>query len=205
MLRTLLYTVVFLVYAVIFLVIALGGGIASFDYITRYNDGFNKLTLGVWQAAPEAGSEKQDIYAKAYSVRFDYLSIGAGEGLVFQAWNDEAGNDLNPACTYEIAGHLPEASFYTLYAVSSERTPLKTIDSLPAELYSRALLFSENGEVLIRVSPTAQPGNWLAVLGNKPYGLVLTLYNTSAARTSGLSAVTMPKLNIVKQAERNCG
>lgn len=191
-------------YIGIFLTVALGGGFASFDYMTRIYGGFDTLTLGVWQASPDMGTENQDIYSRAHAVRLGYISIGKGEGLVFQAWTDENHKALNPACSYELFGQVPEARFFTLYAVAHDGTPLNGTDDLPTKLYSRTLLFKDNGAISIRISPQAQSGNWLAVSGREPYGLILTLYNTSAARVSGLKALSMPSLKMIKQAGTNC-
>lgn len=196
MLRTLFLTV-----TVLF--IAIGGGAWSVHHVLLNFDGFGRLHIGQWQAFPDAGTENADPYATASAARRGDAALGQAEGLVFYLWGDDEGKPLTGRCRYRFKGSVPEARFFTLYAADKNLVPEKISPGLRSELYSQDIIRDADADITILVSSTAQPGNWLAVNGKQEYGLVLTLYDTPVAKTTGLARIAMPTVERIR--EERCG
>jgi len=191
------------IYLIVLLgLLSLGGGAWSVDYVLRHFDGFDRLKVGQWEAFPQSGTLAADPYARSRASILETIALGRSEGLVFTLWYDERGTRLRPACSYHLEGAIPEAGFFTLYAVDSERLPKKSTLGRPDEINSDNALRRPQGDYLITISSRPQPGNWLAV--DLPsaadervepyYGLVLTLYDTPIITTTGMAQLAMPKL-----------
>ncbi len=176
------------------LALALGGGIASVDMALDRFPGFGDLKVGAWTAWPQASGADADPYAKARAARKATLSLGAAEGLAFYAGHTDDGRTLRRGCAYRLTGFTPPARFWTLYAATPDLAPLEPRPGLPATLHSREALFDADGGATVTIGPDAAPGDWLAVEGGGDFVLVMTLYDTPAASSSGLADLVMPRL-----------
>ncbi|MBC2884728.1 DUF1214 domain-containing protein [Ochrobactrum sp. CM-21-5] len=179
---------------VVVLVLALGGGIWSVDLVLDRFGGFGELKVGVWSAYPAAGTTDADPYSKARAARKAYLALGAAEGLSFYARHDSNGRELRRNCIYQLDGLTPPARFWTLYAAAPDLEPIPQREELQTALHSRSLLYDDDGSISITIGPDASPKNWLPVQGSGNFVLVMTLYNTPAASSSGLSDLVMPRI-----------
>lgn len=179
------------------LITAFGLGIGSTVAMLDASQGFGAIRLGPWTAFPQAQMPDADPYAKAHRARAGRLLFGSAEGLTFQADNDQAQHRLSAACTYEIAGQTPPARFWTLYAADDTNEPLVPGTELPAAFNSWNVLRDGNGAFTVRISATAQPGNWLAVKRGRPYRLILSLLDTPTAGSNGVLEIDMPSLRKV--------
>lgn len=186
------------------LVIAIGGGAWSVNYALDTFDGFGRLTIGQWEAFPLAGTAEADAYARARAAKRGDISLGRTEGLIFQLWQDNNHHPLKSQCTYLLKGLLPETRLFTLYGVDHELRPLWIDDKLPTELYSGNVVWDKDGTLNVVISPSAQPGNWLATAGNRQYGLLLTLYDTPIATSTALQTLNMPVVEAVGTGVRDC-
>jgi len=196
MLRTIFLTVIVLFIAIV-------GGAWSVHLLLASFDGFDRLRIGQWEAFPNAGTPNTDPYALARAARRGNAALGRAEGLIFYVWHDDEGKALTSRCRYILKGSVPEARFFTLYAADKNHVPKRTGRLLPWELYSQDIIRDESGQMVIRVSSTAESGNWLAVEGDQEYGLLLTLYDSQVATTTGLAKLTMPTVQRIKEAR--CG
>ncbi|APX69335.1 MULTISPECIES: DUF1214 domain-containing protein [unclassified Brucella] len=187
-----MFKTIFKVVAV--LALALGGGIWSVDYVLDSFEGFGELRVGAWRAYPAAGTPDADPYSKARAARKAYLPLGTTEGLPFYAQRDSAGRELRRGCTYRLSGFTPPARFWTLYPATPDLKPIAPREGLQSALHSRAVLYEKDGSLSITISPDASPGNWLPVEGQGNFVLVMTLYDTPAGSSSGLSDLVMPSL-----------
>lgn len=178
----------------IVLVLALGGGIWSVDKVLDRFEGFDELRVGAWSAYPAAGTPDADPYSKARAARKAYLALGTAEGLPFYARTDNGGRTLQRGCTYRLSGLTPPARFWTVYPATPDLEPITPRDGLLEALHSREVLYGDDGSVTITIGPDAAPGNWLPVEGGGDFVLVMTLYDTPAASSSGLSDLVMPGL-----------
>lgn len=190
MLRTLLL-------AVVTLAIAFGLGTGSAWVSMTRLGAFGAVNVGDWSAYPVAGTPFADPYSKARAAREGSFALGAAEGIAFYAQRDADHHQLEPNCVYEVKGTSPSSRFWTLYAAGDDLLPLQAGENRPGALHSRELLREPDGSFIISVSATAQPGNWLAVSGTKAMTLVMTLYDSSAASSSGLVDITFPTIRKV--------
>ncbi|ANG95471.1 DUF1214 domain-containing protein [Brucella pseudogrignonensis] len=183
------------------LVISLGGGIWVTDYTLDNFDGFGELQLGAWSAYPASGTTDADPYSKARAARKAYLAIGTAEGLPFYARRDSNGRELRRGCSYRLTGLTPSTRFWTLYPANTNLEPIVPREGLQTALHSREMLYDNDGRVQVTVGPNASPDNWLPVEGSGSFVLVMTLYDTPAASSSGLVDLVMPRIVPVANLE----
>jgi hypothetical protein len=179
------------------LVTAFGLGVGSTVAMLDASTGFGAIRIGPWTAFPEAQMADADPYAKAHRARAGRLLLGSAEGLTFTADADKDGRPLSPACTYEMDGNVPLARFWTLYASDVSTEPLNPGDELPAAFNAWNVLRRPDGAFTVRISASAQPGNWLAVKRGRRFELVLTLLDTPTAGSNGVLEIDMPSLRKV--------
>ncbi|KAA0971089.1 DUF1214 domain-containing protein [Aureimonas fodinaquatilis] len=177
------------------LAIAFAGGAWSAKAMLDHFSGSDILRVGPWQADRMAGSPNADPYSRASYARQGSLAPGLGEGVSFRAALDSSGQALHTNCTYRLSGRVPAARLYSLAAFSVDGQMLVAQPSnLPAYLLSSGLARNDANEAPIIVSATAQPGNWLALAGNRPYVLALTLYDTPVTTSTGAAVPVMPSI-----------
>lgn len=185
------------------LIAFIGGGV-SVHYALRHFNGFHKVQIGAWAAYPQEESGEAEPYALAKYGRHTENSLGRAEGLSFYLNRDEEGNPLSGRCRYILRGQVPEAQFFTLYAIDKDRAPAAAAKNsgLPDKLFSQDIIRDESGAMTIILAAKAESGNWLAVPA-APYGLQLNLYDTPITAMSGLTKPSMPI--VVKIKEGRCG
>lgn len=176
------------------LAIAIGGGAASVGMILKSQEGIGAVSIGPWTAFPDSGTPDADPYSKARVARDGILALGRAEGLAFVAERDSSGTHLKRECSYRVEGGLPVARFWTLYASDKDQMALKSGMRRDGELHSLEVLRQSDNSVEISVGAKAVPGNWLAVSGVGDMNLVLTLYDTPIASSTGLSDIEMPRI-----------
>lgn len=179
------------------LITAFGLGIGSTVTMLDASAGFGAIKLGPWVAFPEAQMPDADPYAKSHRARAGKLLLGSAEGLTFRADVDQDGKRLSPRCTYEMNGQTPLARFWTLYTANAGDEVLDPGPELPAAFNSWNVLRRPDGTFSIMISPSPQPGNWLAVKHGRPYRLVLSLLDTPTAGSNGVLEIDMPVLRKV--------
>lgn len=176
------------------LAIAVGGGAASVRMVLDSQEGIGAVSVGAWTAFPDIGTPEADPYSKARVARDGILALGRAEGLAFVAERDADGANLRRECTYLIDGSLPVARFWTLYASDKAQNALKPATRRDPALHSLEILREPDNTIQISVGAQAVPGNWLAVSGVGEMNLVLTLYDTPIASSTGLSDIHMPRI-----------
>jgi hypothetical protein len=174
------------------LAIAIGGGTASVWYALKAQDNIGAVTISGWTAFPDIGTANADPYSKARVAREGILSLGRAEGLTFRAERDARGAPLRRECAYRIEGSTPPARFWTLHAADRAGRMIETGDDRGAALHSLALLRESDNSFAIAVSNRPAPGNWLQVSGSGAMRLVLTLYDTPVAGSTGISEIALP-------------
>lgn len=179
----------------IMVALAVGFGLSYFTL----NDGrlIGAVKVGPWAAWPGVGSSSPDPYTRAYLARTGALQLGQSEGLAFVATVDTNGQPLDRGCRYRIDGTTPVASFWTLRAVDADGGDIARIGSQQA-LRSRSVARANDGSLVLYVSRTLSPENWLEIAGSGPFQLVLTLYDPSNLSGAGVAVQTLPA--IIKEA-----
>lgn len=176
------------------LAIAFAGGIVSTLSLLDATVGFGAIKLGAWQAFPDAQTASADPYAKAHRAKGGRLLYGSAEGLSFQADTDDKGDKLVANCSYRLSGQTPIARAWTLYVARPDGRTIGTTVGLPTAINSWTVLRQEDSSFAVDFSRTALPGNWLSLPAGGPFRLVLTLFDTPTAGSSGLLDLAMPTL-----------
>lgn len=155
------------------------------------------LKVGPWAAWPAVGSPSPDPYTRAYLARTGALQLGLSEGIAFTALTDSDEQPLDRACRYRIEGTTPVASFWTLQALAADGSSIARPDGLQV-LQSRQIARANDGSLVLYVSRSLAPDNWLEIGGDGAFKLVLTLYDPSNLSGAGVAVQTLPA--IVKEA-----
>ncbi|WP_208441467.1 DUF1214 domain-containing protein [Bartonella raoultii] len=179
-------------------------GTLSVDYILNSFPYFGPFTIGEWSAYPYVGTSKTDPYTRARAAKRGDISMGRTEGLIFQIWKDNYGRPLRPYCHYLLKGRVPEARLFTLYMADKSLIPYTSSKDIPFELYTNNITYESDGSLRINISPTPQTGNWLAIVSQKEFGLILTLYDTQIISTTPLQKLTMPSVEQIPSGQMNC-
>jgi hypothetical protein len=173
--------------------LALGVGFGLSYFALTDGRLFSAFQVGPWIAWPAAGSQSPDPYTRAYLARAGALELGQSEGLQFTATTDSAGVPLTRNCRYRIEGQTPTATFWTLVAVDAAGVNIARPDGITA-LSSTRLARANDGAILLYVSESLAPANWLEISGTGPFSLVLTLYDSAILSGFGSDAQTMPSI-----------
>jgi len=156
--------------------------------------GFDAVQAGPWTTWPKAGSNDADPYARAVISRTGQIPLGSAEGLSLIARADSAGRPLSPACDYVISGAIPPARFWTV-TVTTPEGHVADNTSGRYGFTSSEIVRDWQGGFSIVVSRAARPGNWLPVAPDRPYLIVLRLYDTpNSATASTLDASEVPAI-----------
>jgi len=176
------------------LAIAIGGGAASVWYVLNLQNGVGAVTIGDWTAFPDLGTPDTDPYSKARVAREGILTLGRAEGLAFVAENDSSGAELRRGCSYTVQGTVPPSRFWTIHAADEGMNVINGLKQRAPALHSYEMLREQDNSVSIAVSRTPAPGNWLAVDGTGKMFLILTLYDTTIASSTGVADVKLPRI-----------
>ena len=150
------------------------------------------LGVGAWKAVPAVSAETADPYTRARIARTGEIALGAGEGLVFFAVEDDQGRALSGDCDYVLSGETPAARLWTLTVTDgSGRLPASA--SGRTGFTSRDILRDLDGRFDIAVAATARAGNWLPSHASGAIRLVLRLYDTPLALSPSADMV-MPHI-----------
>lgn len=176
------------------LMVAVGVGAGTVSYALNARSGVGAVAISGWTAFPDMGTPDADPYSKARVAREGVLTLGRAEGLAFTAQRDSNGDALRIECAYLVEGTVPPARFWTLYPSGPGDAALQASDTRPIALHSYEVLRLPDNSVSISVGSKPTPGNWLAVLGNGPMTLNLTLYDTPIASSTGLTGIELPQI-----------
>jgi hypothetical protein len=152
------------------------------------------ITLGAWQAWPNAGTEDVDPYSRARLARTGEIPLGTGEGLTLLAQNDDLGAPLTSRCSYTIAGQTPPARLWTLAVEHTNGRVIMDRGELGA-IASDALLRTSDGGFEIVLSRDPKAGNWVSTDHASRFRVVVRLYDTTVRTTTALTTLTMPRIS----------
>ena len=156
---------------------------------------FDSAPLGPWNIATKAGALDADPYTRASLARSGEIPLALGEGLQLVARVDDSRRKLSARCVYRIGPHAPAARYWTLELVDPDGFPIEN----PSQRYvlrSSEILRDGDGAFSIYVSAAAHAGNWLPIGADKPFALVLRLYDSPLSATAGgIEKVAAPTLH----------
>jgi hypothetical protein len=187
----------FLFNLLLLLAIALGTGFGLSWYALTDGRLFGAYQSGPWTAWLRAGTPDPDPYARAFLARNGALQLGIGEGIQLVATTDSDGQQLSRSCRYRLEGTTPTAAFWTLVPTAADGSPITRTDGRPG-FSSRSLARANDGSVHLYVSRGLAPFNWLEIVGDGSFSLVLTLYDTTLFSGISSNRTTMP--SIIREA-----
>jgi hypothetical protein len=173
--------------------LSLGLGLWSAWLAVRSPVPIDVVTVGAWQAWPNAGTPEVDPYSRARLARAGEVPLGSGEGLALLAQADDSGAPLTARCVYRIAGQTPPARLWTLSLETLEGRAMRNVHGLSA-IASDALLRRPDGTFEIVLAPVPQPGNWVSTAEAGRFRVAVRLYDTTARLVTALTELTMPSV-----------
>lgn len=176
------------------LLIAIGGGAGSVWYALGTIGGLGALTIGGWTAYPQAGTGNADPYSKARIAREAELPLGRAEGLAFTADRDSGNAPLRRDCIYRVEGDIPPARFWTLHAADPGNRALPPVGARAQGVSSVGAMREADNSVVVTVGAKPAPMNWLAIAGEGPMTLVLTLYDTPVTSDESIAEIELPQV-----------
>ena len=172
---------------------ALALGLLSTQMTLRNGGPFDIVEVGPWRIATRAGAVDADPYTRAGLEQRGEIPLALGEGLQLIAHDDDSGRPLDPRCVYSISPHAPPARYWSLELVDLQGFPIEN----PADRYvlrSSEMLRDPNGGFVVWASAAAHAGNWLPIGANRPFALVMRLYNSPISATAGVDPASAPKI-----------
>jgi hypothetical protein len=152
------------------------------------------ISIGPWQAWPNAGTAEVDPYSRARLARTGEVPLGSGEGLMLLARTDDRGVPLAASCDYLIAGQTPPARLWTLSVEDEEGQVLRVRGGVSA-IGSDMLLRGSDGSFEISLAASPKAGNWIAIGGALRFRVVMRLYDTTARMVTALTTLAMPRIS----------
>jgi len=151
------------------------------------------ITIGPWQAWPNAGTTDADPYSRARVARVGEIPLGSGEGLMLLAETDDSGRYLTGACDYRVEGQTPPARLWTIVVEDADGRVVAHQSGMAA-LSSDVLLRGPDGSFQVSLSPHPQSGNWISTEDAPRFRLVVRLYDTNARTGTALTTLSMPRI-----------
>jgi hypothetical protein len=151
------------------------------------------ISLGAWQAWPNAGTANVDPYSRATLARTGEIPLGSGEGLMLLARTDDAGQVLTSRCDYTVTGQTPPARLWTLTIEDGAGRVVAQGDQIAA-IGSDVLLREPDGSFEIVLSPAPRGGNWVPTGRASQFRVVVRLYDTTARMVTALTTLSMPQI-----------
>lgn len=151
------------------------------------------ITVGPWQAWPNAGTPEVDPYSHARLARTGEIPLGSGEGLALFASSDTRGRPLLARCDYSIHGQTPPARLWTMTIEHFDGSVADDANGAHA-IGSDGILRTPDGSFNISVSERPQPGNWLSTERTSRFRIVVRLYDTTVRTVTALTTLTMPRI-----------
>lgn len=179
-----------LIYPLVLMLTALGVGFGLSYYSLEQGRELTATHYGVWSGWPELGTAQIDPYARAHLAREGVLPLGKGEGVSFFAHRDTNGDLLSGQCQYDLSGHMPNHSLWTIQV----RDP-KTRQVF-GHVESGQLQFGSDGAFELAIAPSVTSGNWVNTDGLGRIELLLTLYDTNAFTSLGSEEIALPQVQL---------
>ena len=184
----------FVLNLIVMLAIALGIGFGLSWYALTDGRLFGATQSGPWTAWAQVGSPSPDPYTRAYITRNASLQLGQGEGIQLVATTDSDGRALDRACRYRIDGRTPTATFWTLVPVDATGGSIARPDGPPG-FQSNRIARANDGSMQLYVGRELSPLNWLETVGDGPFSLILSLYDTAVFSAVGAAeTVALPSI-----------
>lgn len=181
----------------IVLLIGLTLGGLSANFALQRTHGIGAVNTGPWSAWPFVGGAEVDPYTSAKATADGTIPLGAAEGLAFEAISDQDGKRLNRDCSYEVAGETSSARLWTLSAYNNDGELIVRDNILVSAIFSRNMVRYPDSSFVVKISRSPKSSNWLPLVGEGTFKLILRLYDTPITSNSGVIDPQMPRITLL--------
>lgn len=175
--------------------LALGG--LSANFALQRTHGIGAVNAGPWSAWPFVGGAEVDPYTSAKATADGTIPLGAAEGLAFEAITDQNKKRLDKKCNYEVTGDTSSARLWTLSAYDDDGELIVKDGILVSAIFSRNMVRYPDSSFVIKISKSPRSSNWLPIVGEGNFKLVLRLYDTPITSNSGVIDPQMPRIKLL--------
>jgi hypothetical protein len=149
------------------------------------------MKLGAWTTLNNIGEAQQSAYTRARVAIYGIWGLPPSEVIYFSAFNDDAGDALDPKCTYELRAPSPPARWWSVTAYRDGFYIDNNDDRY--SLSQSTIKAQPNGDWQIKLSPDGSGENGLA-LGNQPGRIQLSyrLYQPQPGIADNRQKVVVP-------------
>jgi hypothetical protein len=150
---------------------------------------------GSWRTDLAAGNPAGNPYTRARVALHGLLALSARETVYYTATHDSEGYPLDGRCVYQIAGHDPDARWWSITAYGRDEFLIPN----PANRYSVSKTTVErepDGAFLVQVGGAKEGANWIALEPGR-FSLSLRLYNPGPRVTFDPAHVELPTIRRV--------
>ncbi len=168
-------------------------GLGSTWYVLENGISLDRITLGPWVMRADAGQPIADPYTSAYIARTGHIPMRFDGAMYFTASTDGDGAALQGDCSYAVYGTAPSGAWWTLSLQDGSGNLVEN----PAKRYSFSstnVLYEQEDQFRISVSPTARAGNWLPTGGPDPFVLMLRIHGPDPDYVRDPASVVMPEI-----------
>ena len=184
-------------HAIAFILVSLAAaiiGVGSAWFALQGDLKFQKVKIGQWDIWPKAADPLADPYTQAYLARLGKIWMSTTEGLAFFSSTDNNGETYASNCEYRLTGIIPRGRLWTLSYIETGKL---NSGISPAYITSDDVIWSEDEQLEIYISKTAQPGNWLPLTSKGGFTLTLRIYDTPLTSGALDAAIKTPLIERV--------
>jgi hypothetical protein len=147
-----------------------------------------------WLYSNTIGSETASGIERARIALGGPLGLSAQEAVYFIAQTDNADRRLNSSCAYTVTGTPIATRWWSLTLYDSDTQNYVENDLRRSSWNNVAIPRNEAGGWVINVSGNAADDTWLPTQteADKPFELILRLYNPSAELRAALPEINLP-------------
>jgi hypothetical protein len=166
----------------------------------QLGDGGSTIRIGQWSANTLVGSKAADPWTRAATARVGLLALPRSETVYFDRTRDEAGQPIDPNCTYRLAGAELPARWWSVTLYDDDQMLARNADDAHAiDASSVAVGPDRRWEAV--VGPAADgAASWISTGATRAPLLMVRLYQPAAPDDASLAALPLPTLNRVSCA-----
>ncbi len=145
--------------------------------------------VGVWSTSVERGSSDANAYVRGTTAIQALLAMRSDQAVYYAAFTDEEGRELDPRCTYEIAGGALPAAWWSV-TVYDGAYLVRNDDVAPSVDATRV---GEGTRWSAQLAPTrADAEHWLSSRDADRPNLLLRLYEPAQSVLDDPASITAP-------------
>lgn len=164
-----------------------GGAIAG--------SGAGRLDVGRWSTDLTVGGAAAGPWVRARVARVGLLALPRAETVYFDRTTDEAGQPLDPACTYAISGGPLQTRWWSVTVYGADQMLVRNDDKAHSIDATRA----GGGPWQATLGSARPPGGglWLSTAGATAPILMVRLYNPKPSDDAALAGLALPRVERV--------